>query len=381
MRIVMVSDSYYPYVSGVTRAVATLRNTLAGMGHEALVFCPAYPGAEPEEGVVRFPSILAPTNSTFYVALPSPLRFLREILRADPDAIHVHSPFNLSLTGLRTGRRLGIPVVMTYHTMYNMYAHYVPIFGRGVSEYVETIAFATARKADALVTPSPTMARYLREGGASHSPIPIPNGIPVSEFQGGDTCFLRDHYGVPEGPVVLTSGRLVLEKNLSTLLRAFAKVSAATSASLVLVGDGPRRKALEEEARSLGIADRTFFLGTVAPDKMPSVYAGGSIFMFTSLTDTQGLVLVEAKAAGLPSVAVGALGVKDMVEDGEDGYLCENNPDQVAERAIDLLSDPAKLAAMSCNARRNAQAFSREASAARLVAIYESLISRGKPRY
>ncbi len=208
-------------------------------------------------------------------------------------------------------------------------------------------------------------------------PVPVPNGIPVAEFQTGDPNFLSETYGIPKGQIVLTSGRLGLEKNLSVLLRAFAKIAAKTDANLVLVGDGPLREDLRQEARSMGLADRTFFIGTVPPDKMPSVYAGAHLFLFTSLTDTQGLVLVEAKAAGLPAVAVGELGVKDMVEDGVDGYLCRNDPEEIAQKASSLLQNPAELRQMSDNAKKNAQAFSRESCAERLLQCYDSVIRRG----
>ncbi|HHW25800.1 MAG TPA: glycosyltransferase family 4 protein [Firmicutes bacterium] len=377
MRITMVSDSYYPYVSGVTRAVATMKDTLTRMGHNVTVFCPSYPGTPPEEGVVRFPSFRAPTNKTYYVAVPMYFRIRNEISRANPDVIHIHSPFNLCAAALRAARRMGIPVVMTYHTMYNMYSHYVPVVGPKMSTLVERTALRVARSADAVITPSATIARYLHGKDPAVNPLPIPNGIPVAEFQTGDPGFLHETYGIPKGQVVLTSGRLGLEKNLSVLLKAFAEIAKKTEANLVLVGDGPLRETLKEEARSLGVADRAFFIGTVLPDKMPSVYAGADLFLFTSLTDTQGLVLVEAKAAGLPAVAVGALGVNDMVEDGVDGYLCKNDPGELAEKASSLLRDEKRLEEMSQNAKRNAQAFSREACAERLLRCYESVIRKG----
>ncbi len=379
MRIVMISDSYYPYVSGVTRAVSTVKDTLTGLGHNVTVFCPTYPGVSPEDNVRRFPSFRAPTNSTYYVAIPGYQRMKRELIRAKPDVIHVHSPFNLSAMGLRQGKKMGMPVVMTYHTMYNMYSHYVPIIGPKVSSVVERTAFRTARKADLVITPSKTIARYLHDKSPSLNPVPLPNGIPVQEFQTGEPEFLAKTYGVPKGGVVLTSGRLGLEKNLSVLLKAFAKIADKTDASLVLVGDGPLREDLKKEARSLGLEGRAFFIGTVKPDQMPGVYAGADLFMFTSLTDTQGLVLVEAKAAGVPAVAVGELGVKDMVIDGVDGYLCQNNPDELASKAISLLKDPARLAEMSRDAKRNAVAFSRESSAERLLQCYDSVIQGRRP--
>ncbi len=375
MRIAMLSDSYLPYISGVTRAVSVAKGTLTDMGHQVTLFCPAYPGAVREEGVHRLPSVKAPTNSTYYVALPPFPALRKQIRKEGPDVIHIHSPFNLCRAGLNLGRQLGIPVVFTYHTMYNMYAHYVPLLGRSVSGMIEKDAIRVARKANAVITPSRVLADYLASRGVDSPLYPIPNGIDVFGFQSGDPEYLRTLLNIPQGTkIVLTCSRLGPEKNVETLLRAFAEAAGSVGAVLVLIGDGPQRKFLEGLASSLNIADKVRFMGSMPPEKMPDLYAGADMFLFASLTDTQGLVVVEAKAAGLPAVAVGALGVKDMVKHGDDGFLCENDPHELARRTVELLSDGATLATMKEAARKNASAFSKQASASKLVACYESVI-------
>jgi 1,2-diacylglycerol 3-alpha-glucosyltransferase len=375
MNIAMVSDSYYPYISGVTRAVSTLKETLHKMGHRVTLYCPAYPGAQPEEGVKRLPSLRSPTNATYYVAIPPFLGLRRSLVGSRPDVIHIHSPFNLSRAGYSIGRRYGIPVVMTYHTMYNLYSHYVPVGGKRVSQTVERMAFRVANAVDAVVTPSSVLSDYLRERGIRTPLFPIPNGIPVEDFQGGDPHYARDRYGIPgDIPVIISCGRLGVEKNIEVLLRAFARIRAKKDAALLLVGDGPLREHLQKLAYSLGVGGRVFFVGSVPPEAMPHMYASADLFMFASLTDTQGLVLVEAKAAGLPAVAVGALGVKDMVIDGEDGYLCANDPDELADKASYLLDNPGVLSMMQEAAKKNAMAFSKETAASKILACYESVM-------
>ncbi len=377
MRIAMLSDSYLPYISGVTRAIATARDTLTAMGNEVTVVCPAYPGVSNEEGVHRLPSFRAPTNSRYYVAYPLFPGLWSVMRRSRPDVVHIHSPYNLGRAGLRIGRVMNIPVVFTYHTMYNMYAHYVPVLGRSVSGVIERIALRVARSVDAVVTPSKALASYLDERGVRTPLFPIPHGIDLAQFQSGDPSFLKRTLGIPEtSKVVLTCSRLGAEKNVETLLRAFAAAANKVDAYLVLVGDGPLRASLEALAATLGVGDRTRFTGSVQPDRMPDLYAGADMFLFASLTDTQGLVVVEAKAAGLPAVAVGALGVKDMVIHGEDGFLCDNDAEELADRTASLLSRADLLKAMKEAARRNASSFSREASARKLVSCYESVLSR-----
>lgn len=375
MRIAMLSDSYYPYISGVTRAVAVAKDTLVSLGNEVTVYCPAYPGVTREDGVRRFASFRAPTNASYYVAYPAFPR-LSAYLRADkPDVVHIHSPFNLGRAGWRAARRFGIPVVFTYHTMYNMYSHYVPLFGSSVSSIVEEAALRVARSVDAVITPSTALADYLRSRRVSTPIHPIPNGINVEEFRTGDPAYLRRAIDIPpKSKVVLTCSRLGAEKNVETLLRAFAEARKTVDAFLVVVGDGPLRGHLEDLAKALGVESSVHFTGSVPPDKMPHLYAGADMFLFASLTDTQGLVVVEAKAAGLPAVAVGALGVKDMVSHCEDGFLCNNDVGELAARVVELLNDPDRLAAMKAAAMGNASRFSKEASAMRLLDCYRSVI-------
>ncbi|MGE5578726.1 MAG: glycosyltransferase family 4 protein [Bacillota bacterium] len=375
MRIAMFSDSYYPYISGVTRAIAVARDTLINLGNEVSLFCPAYPGAVREEGVHRFASFRAPTNAGYYVAYPI-FRHLSAYLHRDrPDVVHIHSPFNLGKAGWRTARRLGIPVVFTYHTMYNMYSHYVPLFGRSVSGFVEGSALRVAGAVDAVITPSTALADYLKSRGVSSPIHAIPNGIDVHEFRTGDPAYLRRTINIPpKSKVILTCSRLGAEKNVETLLLAFAEARKSVDAFLVLVGDGPLRGRLESLAETLGVSNSTHFTGSVPPERMPHLYAGADMFLFASLTDTQGLVVVEAKAAGLPAVAVGALGVKDMVSHCEDGFLCGNDPGELARRITELLGDPATLASMKAAAMGNASRFSKEASAKRLLDCYQSVL-------
>ncbi len=376
LHVSMWTDSYYPYISGVTRAVATMRDTLFSMGHQVSVFCPDYPDVEEEDQVFRFPSIQSPTNRDFYVALPLSLKAYVHFASPLPDVVHIHSPFNLGKHGMNLARWKSIPVVFTYHTMYGMYSHYIPVLGGKVSKVIEDAAFRVARTADVVITPSMSMASYLKEHNAGVKVCAIPNGIALEQFRSGDPHFLERRCDLPRHvPVVLTCGRLGAEKNLNVLLDAFFRVQKKVpDACLVFVGDGPLKPALMDHAKALGIENHVYFAGSVHPSQMAHVYAGAHVFLFTSLTDTQGLVLVEAKAAGVPAVAVAALGPKDMIKDGIDGYLGPNDPDKIAELTVYLLKHPSVLERMSQAARENSEYFSKEACAERLLQCYYSLL-------
>lgn len=382
MHISMWSDSYYPYISGVTRSIATAKETLQKLGHEVSVFCPSYPGTPPEENIYRFPSIRALTNPGYYVGLPVYPNLSLKLKKLSPNVIHIHSPFNLGKLGLKMGRKMDLPVVFTYHTMYNMYSHYVPLFGTKAARVVENSAFRTARKVDAVIAPSSVIRDYLRRHGIKSKIFVIPSGVDVHQFRTGNPNYIRRRYKLPkEVPILVTCGRLGREKNLEVLLQAFSIITKKVDSFLLLVGDGPLRKSLQQLCESLGISEKTIFTGKLPPDVMPHVYAVGDIFLFTSLTDTQGLVIAEAKAAGLPAVAVGALGVKDMVQDEIDGYLCDNHPGEIAEKAIYLLKNPSRLATMKKNAWMNAMNFSKERSAEKLLQCYQFLVTAGENNF
>jgi 1,2-diacylglycerol 3-alpha-glucosyltransferase len=376
MHIAMWSDSYLPYISGVTRSIEMSRLSLQELGHKISLFCPSYPQTKKQKNIYRFWSVRAPNNRDYYVALPV-YPGLVSILKSDlPNIMHIHSPFNLGRLGFIKGRKLGLPVVFTYHTMYNMYSHYVPIIGEQAASIVEHQAFQVANKADAVITPSKTLAGYLKEHGITSKVFVIPNGIDIEDFKQGDPGYLRRTYSIPEDhKIIMTCGRLGHEKNLETLLRSYAVICKKCPSSLVMVGDGPLRHSLEHLVADLDIGNNVIFAGKVPAEKMPDYYAGSDLFLFTSLTDTQGIVLVESKAAGVPSVAVSALGVRDMIIDGIDGFLCRDDIGEIAEKTVYLLNKQSLLEQMKANAAANAETFSRQNITAALVNCYETLIS------
>lgn len=371
----MWSDSFYPYVSGVTRSLVDTREYLKALGHEVLVFAPNYPGASAEEDVFRFPSAPAPTNPGFYLTLPFAPGLEQFLDRRRPDVVHIHSPFTAGRLGIRVAKKLDLPVVFTYHTMYALYTHYSPVAGNLLKNIVASYTIAVANRADLVIAPSTAVREYLLTSGVRKPVEVLPSGIRLQDFAGRDREYLRRNASIPpDRPVVLTAGRLAKEKNLDVLLEAFAAMKLK-DAVLVLAGDGPVRPELEAKAEALGIRDRVFFLGKVPPSVMPHVYASGDVFVFTSMTETQGLVIAEAKASGLPVVAVNALGVTDAVKHEEDGFLLPNDAPAIASALDLLLFDHERRHRMSSRARENAKAFSMDRVVRELLSIYQKLVA------
>lgn len=377
MRIGVFSDSYKPYISGVVISIENSVRELRALGHQVYIFAPRYPGqTEAEPAVFRFPSFRSPTNTDYTLAIPISLK-LRSLLRElDLDLIHVHSPFLLGRLGAAQARRLEIPLVFTYHTLYDQYVHYVP-FHQGLTRRL-TIQLTRyfCNQCDTVITPT-AKVRQLLEGYGVKSPIEVlPSGIDLMRFQTGDRRWLRERFNIhPGARVLLFVGRLTKEKNLDFLLRAFQLVEQP-EVFLVLVARGPEEENLKRLASHLGIADRVIFAGHMVDQDLVNCYYGADLFVFPSVTETQGLVVVEAMATGLPVVAVDAFGVAEMVDHGLNGFLTPNHTGEFSRAINALLLDEPQRQQMGERAREKAESLSAPAIAQQLQGIYQRLIDR-----
>jgi len=278
--------------------------------------------------------------------------------------------------GAGAARKLKLPLVFTYHTLYDQYAHYFPLAPGLARKVVRWYAVNFCNRCNLVIAPTTEIASFLRENGVKTRIEPLPTGIVVEEYQRADPGWLRRKIGLGEEKVVLLHvGRLGKEKNLDFLLRCFARLRQATPfAHLVLVGSGPLEGHLREEARRLGVLEAVHFLGAFPFEDMPRVYRGADLFVFASLTETQGLVIAEAKAAGLPVVAVAAYGVKEMVEHGADGFLVPPEEEEFTAALKEIILDGNLRRRMGMRAAENARKLSSSAMARRLVDLYRELI-------
>lgn len=375
MRIGMFTDSYKPYTSGVVRSIETTAAKLTELGHEVYIFAPNYPNCEEEEGVFRFASVPTPTYPDFSIALPFSLNLNATVKRLDLDVIHVHSPFSMGLLGSRCAKRFDIPLVFTYHTMYDQYVHYLP-FAQGFSKKVVLkLSCNFCNRCDLVITPT-NIVRQIIAPNVVTKVKALPTGIEISEFDHLDRQWLRQQYQIPdEKKILLHLGRLGKEKNVGFLLQAYQIIRKTQPQSvLVIVGDGPDRESLESQVKEMGLSQVVLFTGTMSRDQVVNCYAGADLFIFASTTETQGLVLGEAKAAGLPSVAVKALGASEMVKDGVDGFLTSLSLEEFTSRVLQLLEDDQLRQSMSEHCLVEAENISSINMAKKLVTAYEGAI-------
>lgn len=383
MRIGMFSDSYKPYVSGVVRSIETFSEELRRRGHAVSIFAPSYPGHRADEpDVYRFLSVRAPNHPDFTLALPFSPHLVQTARALELDVIHVHSPFLMGRLGARLARRLNLPLVFTHHTLYDQYVHYVPLTPPSVARRL-TVQWVTrfANRCDLVIAPSQPVEARIRAQGV-HRPIRvIPTGIDPEALAAGDPGWLSRTWGIPpDDPVLLYVGRLAREKNLDFLLEAFASIrSREPRAWLVLAAGGPDRERMEARARALGIRDRVIMTGVLPHERVIDAYAGATLFVFASQTETQGLVIAESLAAGLPVVAVAASGVTDLVRDGVEGFLTPPEVPVFVERVLELLAQKDRRESMSAAARARAGEVSIARVTDRLLEAYEEAGAR--PRH
>jgi glycosyltransferase involved in cell wall biosynthesis len=370
--------NYRPLVNGLSLAVERLAAGLRARGHRVLIVAPRYPGAPAAEpDCLRLPSLRVPTHHAYAVPLPWLAGGRRAVAAARPAIVHAHHPFLVGPYAARLARRLGVPLVFTHHTLYEHYGHYVPGAAALAGAIARRRAARFAARADLVVAPSPGVARRLAAEGVRAPIVTIPTGVMASPPGGGESraALRRDLLRGAPGPLLLAVGRLAPEKNLETLLRAFALAAAdAPGAALCLVGDGDDRGRLVRRAASLGVAGRVRFVGPVAPEAVGGYYAAADVFAFPSLSEAQGLVVLEALGHGLPVLAARSPAVEDLLADGVTARLVEPTPEGLAAGLRELLASPDLRARLGRAGRALAAAHPFDASVDRHVQAYRELL-------
>ncbi|MGA2760485.1 MAG: glycosyltransferase [Candidatus Cybelea sp.] len=371
VRVGLFTEIYRPVINGVVASVEALASGLQARGHKVICFAPSMPGTARSEGDVhRIPSLPLPARTPYRLTLPLVSRRVNAVIKG-LSVIHAHSPFVTGWMGMRYARRYGMPLVYTYHTQLEAYAHYVPFEANATRFAASRLTRTFANLADAVIAPTPAMAARLRELGVTVRIETVPTGIDVALFGAGRRRDeVRERFGArADDRVLLCVGRLAKEKSLKLLFEALARANDP-SLKLVVAGDGPLRSELEQFARSAGVFEQTRFLGFVSRQDLPDLYASADAFVMASTTETQGIVQAEALAAGAAVIAADVPQNRDVL--GSAGVLVPSTAEAFADafRRVRSGPEPAR-AALS---RRAAERFSIQGQVDRTLALYESLI-------
>ena len=378
LRIALFSDSTLPILNGVSVSIDALVRELRNQGHSVHVFTAAFPRyRDPDPNTYRFPAIETPWSKGYPVAPPPYYGMLRKFRRHTFDVIHTHTPGPIGFVGLRWAQSHEIPIVATYHTLYDRYAHYIPLLSR---RYVRhKIAKHTNfyyNHVHHVITPSAAAMRWLRRHSVTTPASIIPTGAPPPALLG--RAEMRAKLGIsPDQKLLLYVGRLAKEKNLGFLFEACTIAFAQDPAlRLWLVGDGPYRAETAALARNAGIGDRVVFVGEVKRSEVDPYYAAADLFVFASISETQGLVVQEANTYGLPAVVVGGGGASAGVVSGENGFVVRLETGEFADAVLRVLGDDALYARLSEGATRLVRRYGSEAMAEKVVEAYRAAINR-----
>jgi glycosyltransferase involved in cell wall biosynthesis len=378
MRVLMVSDVYFPRINGVSTSIETFRSALAAHGVAASLVAPDYGNDLPAPGVIRVPARRVLGDPEDRLAHYTKLRRATLKAAADCDVIHIQTPFAAHYAGLHAARALNKPVIATYHTLFEEYLqHYIPwLPAAALRGLARRFSRGQCNALDAVIVPSSAMRQRLRDYGVTRPLHVLPTGLPSSAFTASDGLRFRAENGIaPTRPVALFVGRVAHEKNISFLLDAVALAHRALPDLLFLVtGEGPARSDLEHQATRLGLKDHVHFLGYMDRKReLPAAYAAADAFIFASRTETQGLVLLEAMAQRCPVVGLSIMGTADILEPRRGCRIAPDDPAGFADVLVDLLRDPETCLRLGDEARSYAQEWSDQALAQRLAALYQSL--------
>lgn len=381
MKICMMTNTYLPHVGGVARSVSTFAEEYLRQGHEVLVVAPTFEGkplpAKSEAIVERVPAIENFNGSEFSVRLPLAAGLSDRLDAFQADIIHAHHPFLLGDTALRVAMNKNVPIVFTHHTRYEDYTHYMPLASEALTEIAKEVPTHFANLCDGVMAPSESIARLIRRRGVT-SPIAIvPTGIDVQAFASADGQRFRSRMNLkPDDVVIGHVGRLAEEKNLGFLAAAVAAaLKAHPAARFLLVGDGPERETLAAVFEAEGVSDRLVLAGKRTGRVLREAYRAMDMFAFSSLSETQGMVVAEAMAAGLPVVALDSPGIREVVREGVNGFLppAQTQATEFSQLLGRLVQDRELRSRLSAGARSTVTQFSREQCAARALAFYEQV--------
>jgi len=378
MRVLMVSDVYFPRVNGVSTSIETFRQALAGQGVEVRLVVPRYGDEAAADGVIRVAGRPVPGDREDRLVGWRAMHAAVLAAAQDCDLIHIQTPFVAHYAGLKAARRLGLPVVATYHTLFEEYLqHYAPVVP---AEWLKGLARRFSRRQcnalDAVVVPSSAMQQRLREYGITVPQHVLPTGIPTARFARGNGPAFRAAHGIAAGrPVALFVGRVAHEKNIAFLLEALLVTRQQRPDVLLLIaGEGPAMADLKAQVRQLGLSGSVQFIGYLDRQQaLPDCYAAADVFVFASRTETQGLVLLEAMAAGLPVIALAEMGTCDILAAGRGGVAAPGEVTAFGELLGDFFNRPQAWGHLADQAPAYADEWSDSALAARLAALYGQL--------
>ncbi len=376
----MFTNTFTPHVGGVARSVQGLVDELRRLGHDVLVVAPQFEHMdEDERDILRIPAVQHFNGSDFSLPMPVPITVARVMKYFRPELVHSHHPFLLGETALRIAVSHNIPIVFTHHTRYEQYTHYLPGDSVPLKHFVLDLVNGYCNLCNAVVAPSRSIADMLMGQGVQSPLEVIPTGVDPLYFVEKEEQPWRRQLDIPQDVFVVGHvGRLAPEKNLSFLGQTVCRfLQQNPAAHFLLIGEGPAKEELLASFVHQGLENRIHLKGIMDRRRLAKAYCCMDVFAFTSQSETQGLVVAEAMAAGTPVVAIDAPGVREIVVDGQNGRLLQIEEHSKFIQALEWVArlPVEKRIQLSKRARRTAATLSLESSVRRMLELYTARIS------
>lgn len=407
MKIAIFTDAFLPKIDGIAVSIDHLVRILGTKGHEFLIFCPSYGEKDfyqigPHTEIIRFKNFPLPSYPDVKVVLPSRKKIKKAMKEFQPQLVHVHTPGLIGKYGSNLAKKYNLPLVSTYHTLVTEMAMYISpyrllkvdrLFNLMKSKkkikknldrvvrarkralrkkFIKRVVNSMYEKADAIVSPSHLIEETLREQNIRKPIEVISNGMDLNNFRGS----VKKTIASP--PKLLHVGRISFEKNVEIILRALKKIrNVIPGTTLDIIGDGPAISSLKIEARQLQLEDAVQFLGYWPHENLPEVYPRYDLFVTASTMETQGLVVLEAIASGLPVVGVDSFALPELIHHEKNGFIAPPyDSTQIAEYSIKTLSDPALFEKFSKESIEIASYHDIEYTTGEMEKLYHKLINR-----
>ena len=383
MRILMVSDVYFPRINGVSTSIKTFRKELAELGHDITLIAPEYPEDHADDGkLIRIPSRYLFVDPEDRMMRREPIRDQLPYLAVqDFDILHVQTPFVAHYAGLELSRALNLPRVVTYHTHFEEYLyHYLPYLPKSFMRFAARwFNRQQCNDMDAIIVPSTAMLDILRQYGINKPIDIIATGLEEHFFKPGNGQRFRQIHGIAEDrPALVHIGRLAHEKNIDFLLRVLVDVrKQIPDILLIIAGEGPALPHLQKLVAELNLQQNVKFVGYLDREtELLDCYCAGQAFVFASRTETQGLVLLEAMAQGTPVVSTSILGTRDILENARGALVADEDTDDFSQKVLSILTNQQTQQQLGRDAKEYAATWSSRAFAEKKQAFYEKTIQQ-----
>ena len=323
MNILIMTNTYKPMVGGLEKSVISFAEEYRKAGHRVIIVAPELPDMQPEEDVIRIPAFQHYNGSDFSVQLPIQGTLTKALGDFCPHIVHSQHPFLIGDTALRIASKYNVPLVFTHHSLYEENVHYMPGNEEGLKRFMIELSTGYANLADHVFAPSESVRLMMIERGVTTGIDVVPTGIYTQQFTRGAGKAFRKELNIPIDAFVLGHvGRLAPEKNLEFLTRAVAQfLKKEPNAHFLIGGTGPSEEPIKEIMAKEGLEHRLHLAGMLKGKELVNAYHAMDVFVFASQSETQGLVVTEAMASGVPVVAVDAPGVREVVKDAINGRL------------------------------------------------------------